>query len=265
MVTVSAAIENNIIPVESLWECNGYTMFCNRKYWCHRHYGHGHLTTRQALAQSCNILFFEIGKKISINLLANYAHRFGLGQPTDILFPEKTGLVPTTEWKEQVKGERWWTGETLSATIGQSFLLVSPIQIARMIASIFTGYLVKPRILSNEEIEMQPLAIEPETRSFLKDSMKKVVTKGTGRRVNTIKDIEIFAKTSTAQTSDKKKRHLGNQYLEHGWFVAYVKYKNARPFTLVILIEHAGASRVPTLVAKNFLIEYKKMIDTCLT
>jgi penicillin-binding protein 2 len=261
LITISAAIENYIVPIDSLWYCRGYTTFCDRKYWCNKHYGHGSLTTRQALAQSCNILFFEIGRKISIDTLADYACRFGLGKPTNSLFVEQAGIVPSTEWKRHIKKQPWWTGETLSAAIGQSFLSVTPIQIACMIASIFTGYLVKPRILKNEPILTQPLNISTQTLSFLKDSMRKVVTKGTGRRINSIKDIEIFAKTSTAQTSDKNKRHLGNQFLEHSWFVAYVKYKSEEPLVLVILVEHAGDSQVPTMIAKNFLIEYKKYSD----
>lgn len=260
LVTISAALEHNIIPVDSTWYCNGHFSFGNRNYWCHQHHGHGLLTTRQALAHSCNILFFEIGKQISINLLADYAHRFGLGANTHSILPEKIGLIPTTEWKQRTLKERWWPGETLSAAIGQSFLLVTPMQVARMISSIFTGYLVKPRILVSEQVEREPLHIQDSTLKFLRESMKQVVTMGTGRSVSTVTDMEIYAKTSTAQTSDLSKRNLGEQYWEHGWFVAHVKHNNQQPFVLVILIEHAGSSKVPTTVAKKFLVEYKKMI-----
>ena len=198
LVTISAALEHNIISPDSLWDCKGYVHFARRKYWCHRRQGHGQLITAQAVAQSCNVLFYEIGKEIDIDLLADYAHKFGLGQKTTILFPEKTGLVPCRKWKQEAKGEPWWPGETLSVTIGQSFLLSSPIQVARMIASIFTGYLITPRILLTEPIEKLPLTIKPETLQFLKKSMKSVVKRGTGKRVSTVKDIKIYAKTSTA-------------------------------------------------------------------
>lgn len=261
LITISAALEHNIVLPDSVWYCNGYYSFGGRNYGCHQHQGHGHLKTQQAVAHSCNILFFEIGKQVSINLLADYAHRFGLGKTTNSIFPEKPGLVPTTEWKRTVLKERWWPGETLSAAIGQSFLLVTPLQIARMISSIFTGYLVKPRILMSELVETEPLEIKNSTLKFLKESMRQVVTMGTGRTANTT-DMEIYAKTSTAQTSDLSKRNLGQLYLEHGWFVAHVKYKNQQPFVLVLLIEHAGSSQVPTAVAKQFLLEYKKMIKS---
>lgn len=261
LVTVSAALEHGIISVDTTWNCKGYTRLGKRKYWCNCHYGHGELTTMQAIAKSCNTLFYEIGKKITVNTLAHYAHLFGLGRRTGVIFNEKTGLVPTSEWKLQTKGERWWSGETLSVAIGQSFLLATPIQIACMIASIFTGYLVTPRTLKTEPIIKQQLTIKPETLTFLKKSMRWVVTKGTGKKISKVKDIEIYAKTSTAQISTIQKRQLGKAYLEHGWFVAHFNYKNYSPLVIVILVENAGSSSIALNIAKNFLIEYKKLKD----
>ena len=261
LITISAALEHNIVTPDETLICKGFTAFAQRKYWCHRRYGHGELTIAQALAQSCNVLFYEIGKKISIDTLAHYAYKFGLGQKTNLLFNEKEGIVPNKKWKEETKGEQWWPGETLSVAIGQSFLLATPIQISRMIASIFTGYLVSPRILLNEPIQKKLLDLEPDTIDFLKKSMKSVVTKGTGRNISKVKDIIIYAKTSTAQISTFQKRKLSDIYLEHGWFVAHFQYKQNKPLVIVILVENAGTSQVPTNIAKNFLIEYKKLID----
>ncbi len=263
LVTASAALQENIITQETCWFCRGYITFADRKYrcQCHKTWGNAELTAKQALARSCNTFFYEIGKKIPIDTLANYAHRFGLGEKTSSSFPEKTGLIPTNRWKMQTKGERWWPGETLQATIGQSFLLVTPIQIARMIASIFTGYLVAPRIVADEPIVQVPLNIARSTREFLQDSMKSVATQGTGQRMSRLKDFEIFAKTSTAQTSGLEKRDLGNEYLEHGWFVGHFQYKQYEPLVLVLLIENAGTARIATGVAKKFLLEYKKFMD----
>ena len=130
LVTISAALETGIIAEDELWNCKGYTLFGNRKYWCARRSGHGEISIKKAVAESCNTLFFEIGKKIDIDVLANYAHKFGLGKKTNVVFSEKVGLVPNREWKFDYKGECWWPGETLSVTIGQSFLLTTPIQIA---------------------------------------------------------------------------------------------------------------------------------------
>jgi penicillin-binding protein 2 len=262
LVTISAALEHGIIPLDSLWTCKGYTLFGKRKYWCARRSGHGEISIEKAVAVSCNAPFFEIGKKIDIDLLAEYAHKFGLGQKTNSVFPEKMGLIPSREWKFDCKGERWWPGETLSVTIGQSFLLVTPIQIARMIASIFTGYLVSPRLLVNEPVITTPLDIKPETIELLKKSMESVVKDGTARSVRRVKDIKIYAKTSTAQTSDFSKRKLDEKYLEHGWFVGHFQYKEYDPLVIVILVERVGTAQVATIIAKNFLIAYKKYKDS---
>ncbi len=261
LVTISAALETGIIPEDSLWNCKGYTLFGKRKYWCARRSGHGEISIKKAVAESCNTLFFEIAKKIDIDVLADYAYKFGLGKKTNIIFPEKIGLIPSRDWKFDVKGERWWPGETLSVAIGQSFLLVTPIQVACMIASIFTGYLVSPRLLINEPVVTTPLDIKPETISFLQKSMKSVVKRGTGRSVRHVKDMTIYAKTSTAQTSDFSKRKLDEKYLEHGLFVGHFQYKDYDPLVIVVLVERVGAAQVATTIAKNFLLEYKKYMD----
>ena len=262
LVTISAALEHGIITENDTWNCKGYTLFGKRKYWCARRSGHGEISIKKAVAQSCNTLFYEIGKKIDIDILAEYAHKFGLGKKTNIVFPEKIGLIPNREWKFNYKGERWWPGETLSVTIGQSFLLVTPIQIACMIASIFTGYLTAPRLLVDEPVVSTPLDLKPETINFLKKSMKAVIKSGTGRSIRAVKDITMHAKTSTAQTSDISKRKLDEKYLEHGWFVGHFQYKEYDPLVIVILVEHVGTAQVATTVAKNFLIEYKKYMDS---
>jgi len=130
-----------------------------------------------------------------------------------------------------------------------------------MISSIFTGYLVTPRILFEEPVKKRALNISYDTLAFLRQSMKKVVTQGTGKNISRIKDLEIYAKTSTAQTSALQKRKLGDIYREHRWFVTYFQYKNNIPLTLIILIEHSKSIFAAKTTAKKFLIEYKRLID----
>lgn len=259
LVTLSAALEQGLLSEDAIFDCKGYVDFCNRKYSCNKKTGHGKITVIQSIAQSCNDLFFKVGKTIDIDLLARYADLFGLGRPTSVILPEKTGLVPSRKWKLETKGERWWPGETLSVTIGQ-ILTVTPLQVARMIGAIFTGFLVKPRVLLSEAIELEPCQIKEKTRSFLKKGMRGVVKKGTGRGVTKNINFKIYAKTSTAQTSTKNKRHLGKEFLEHGWFVAYFTFKKQKPLILVILIEHSGSAQVAKQVAQKFLIEYAKLM-----
>ncbi len=256
------ALEEEIIHKEQEWNCKGYTVFGKRRYHCAQRWGHGVLNTQQALAKSCNIPFFEIGKKVSIDKLAYYASLFGLGTKTSIKLQEKSGLIPTSLWKQQTKNERWWPGETLSAVIGQSFLLVTPLQIACMMSALCTGYKVQPRILVDEPIKSDPLPIKAETLDFLKQCTNQVVRAGTGSKLKQrLYDFTIYAKTGTAQTSDLSKRKLGGKYAEHAWFMAYLSYKGEKPLTLVILVEHAGSARVATATASRFLTRYQRLIE----
>ena len=261
LITVCAALEQNMIEPDSTVYCPGYLEFCNRKYACHKKIGHGKINGKNALAHSCNVFLYELATQLDIDVLAQCAQQFGFGKKTGFLLPETAGLVPSRAWKMHAKGERWWQGETLSAVIGQSYVLVTPIQMACMFSSIFTGQVIKPRLLYNQECNAEPLGISKTTQTFLQEALDLVVQSGTGQRIKNIPDMRIWAKTSTAQTSMKEKRHLGNQYREHGWFVAHFQYKDFKPLTMVLLVEHAGSSRVAISLAKQFLLRYKSIMD----
>ncbi len=263
LVTLSAALESGLTEQHSAWDCRGHFTFVGRNYHCVRKEGHGLVTTKLAMAHSCNIPFFDIGKKIDIDLITHYAGLFGLGKPTGSIFSEATGLVPSRAWKRKVKHERWWTGETLSAMIGQTFLLATPLQITRLVAAIETGFLVNPRIIESTPIVTEPLAIQGETRRFLQKCMHASVTKGTARWLDRLhqRDFILHAKTSTAQTCSLDKLKDGAQFLEHSWLACNFTYKNYPPKTLVILTERTGRTGVPPRVAYNFLRGYKNFMD----
>ncbi len=262
VVTFAAGLEEGIVDVESIISCKGYVRFCGRNYYCNRHTGHGKLSLKDAFAKSCNIQCFEIAKKIKIDDLADYASRFGLGQKTSFLLPEKTGLVPTTLWKRAIKQEPWWKGETLSASIGQSYLLVTPLQIARMTNAIFTGYLVKPRILESEPIEREKLHIAEQTRAFLREAMKETVNSGTGWRLKSFQDFELSIKTGTAQTCALHHEKTSRHQLEHAWLIGHFSYKGKKPLSLVILIENMGSSGPAIIATKKFMHGYEKIMNS---
>lgn len=261
LVTAAAALELGIINKDSKWCCRGFVNFAGRDYHCAHKNVHGVITAREAVSKSCNTFFFEIAKHIDIDTLANFAKRFGLGENTGIIFPERKGLMPNSQWKLRVHGEKWWPGETLSAVIGQSYICVPPIQIVRMIGGIFEGYLVNPRILESEEVVKVPLNIRKDVREFLQQSMKTAVMTGTGQRVNKIRDITVYAKTGTAQTSSLEKREMGKEFMEHAWFVSHFSYKDQDYFTMVIMIENAGSSKIAIETAKEILIRYRRLLE----
>jgi len=263
LVSLSAALELGIVKPDSTWFCSGYINFRDRRYHCAkaRLHGHGVITPREAIIKSCNTFFYNIAKQIYIDDLAHYANRFGLGQKTGMIFAEKSGLIPTNSWKKRMYKQKWWAGETLSAIIGQSYLLVSPIQIAKMISSIFQGYLVNPRILEDEPIIKTPLKIRRDILELLKQSMKTVVTSGTSQRIGKLKDITIYAKTGTAQNVTLDKENLDGKYLDHAWFISNFAYKNNKSLTMVIFLENAGSTAIAINAAREFILKYKELFE----
>lgn len=262
LVTFVAGLEEGVISTETEFYCKGHTLFGGRKYNCQRRWGHGLQSAQKALGVSCNIPCYQIAQKISIDQLAAYAMRLGLGQSTGFLFGDKSGLVPTSGWKQAHKREQWWGGETLSASIGQSFLLVTPLQIVRMIASICSGFLVRPRILQDEAVERYPLFISQETLDFLREVMREVVIRGTARRFKIFEDFSIHAKTGTAQiVSLQRQKKESKQHLEHAWFASYFSYKDSKPLAMVVLVENAGSSRPALHIAEKFFKGYQAVLN----
>lgn len=262
LVTTTAALEEGIATPQSCWYCTGSIMLGNSEFHCNRDkIGHGALTFEEAIAQSCNIAFYDIGKRISIDRLAHYAQLYGLGAPTGISLPERSGLIPTSGWKKRTLHEPWWQGETVQVCIGQAYATITPLQAARMVGSIFTGNLVTPRILAHEPVTKKELPFAVSTRKFIQKAMKSAIAHGTGRTLCSLKNMEIYGKTGTAQTSHRSKHELGGEYLPHGWFAVYARYKEYDPIVLVIMVEHAGSSSVAAAMAKRFFIKYCQLLD----
>ncbi len=260
LVTFAAALEEKVIDTTAEICCVGHSMFCGRKYHCIRHTGHGTLGLKQALAVSCNIPCYSIARKLKIDKIAAYAELFGLGEKTNFVLPERSGLVPTSLWKRSMRGERWWKGETLSVSIGQGALLVTPLQNARVMSAICTGSLVKPRLIDDEPIERRKLNISHETLTFLRTSMKEAVDDGSVKRLSYLKDFDVYAKTGTAQTCSLEKEKKFKHEYEHGWVVGYFSYKGQKPLTLVVLFENTGSSSFAVDIAYKFFKGYKALM-----
>src|SRR6185436_14407900 len=129
--------------------CPGFFRFGNRTYRCWKHEGHGSVDMHRALVESCDVYFYTVGRDLGIDRLAEIAKAFNLGHTTGVPLPhEMTGLIPTSAWKEKRFKEPWMAGETISASIGQGFNLVTPIQLAVAYGAIANGgALVKPRLV----------------------------------------------------------------------------------------------------------------------
>ncbi|MBW2060776.1 MAG: penicillin-binding protein 2 [Deltaproteobacteria bacterium] len=259
IVAAAAALEEGIITPETTVTCTGGYPFGNRVFRCWRKGGHGRVALHRALVESCDVYFYNIGRHIAIDRLAYYSRALGLGQRTDVgLRNEKPGLVPTRAWKKKRFQTPWYQGENLSVIIGQGYNLVTPLQMARLVAAMVNGgilyrpYLVK-RITDAENRVIKIFAPEvvrrldfkPETLALIKKALCGVVNepRGTGRRAR-LKNITVGGKTGTSQVvamgnSRVKEKDLPYEHRDHAWFVAFAPVKEPR-IVLVVIAEHSG-------------------------
>ena len=261
IVAAYAALEEQAVNPEDTVFCPGYFRLGRRVYRCWRRGGHGEVDLHDALVQSCDVYFYTVGRKLGIDTLGRYAKMLGMGSLTRInLIGEKPGLVPTKEWKLKARGEEWLAGETISASIGQGFNLVTPIQQARLLATVANGGMVlKPYLVRQikdkdgrvvkevfPSIEKR-LESRPDTLSIIQKGLFGVVNekRGTGWRAR-LKQIKVAGKTGTAQVVRLKKGPKSEEeeetpykYRDHAWFVGYAPYENPE-IAVAVIVEHGG-------------------------
>jgi penicillin-binding protein 2 len=260
-VTALAGLEEGIIKPDTSIYCPGHFRLGRGRYRCWKKSGHGPMNLHDALVQSCDVYFYTIGHRLGINTIAKYAKRFGLGSSTGLgLSREKKGLVPTTQWKLLNRKEPWQLGETISASIGQGFNLVTPIQQVIMMAAVANqGVLLKPYLVKRIEgpekqiqKEFHPeivgqIGVAPEHLEQVRKALRDVVNgaRGTGKK-SRLKNIIVSGKTGTAQVVRMKSNEelekgeiIPVKYRDHAWFVAFAPYENPE-IAVVIIVEHGG-------------------------
>lgn len=264
----SALLQNGIVQEKSILHCAGSVYLANTRKSCWKAGGHGYVSIKQAIEQSCNVFFYRAGVDLGINELARYAKSFGFGERTGIeILNEEPGLIPTREWKEERYNQPWYPAETMDAAIGQGFVTVTPLQLASMVATVANGgtvykpMLVKKITKANGDLvhEYQPTVIRkvPVDEKYLemvRKGMWMVVNgkKGTARG-SKIEDFEFAGKTGTAQVVKKQKtkqEDLPERFRDHGWFVCFAPMENPE-IAMAILVEHGmGGSKSAAPVAK---------------
>ena len=278
IVVALAALEEGVIdPEEEIW-CPGWLRLGNRTFRCWKKVGHGKVRLHRALVESCDVYFYNLGKRLGADKIAAYAKRMGLGTRTgfDLGF-ERSGLVPTRSWKLRRWGVPWQMGETLSFAIGQSYLLITPLQAACLISCVFNGgYLYEPQVSKlvqdpdgNVLYAFRPrikgqLSFSEEHMQIIRDALVGVVNEphGTGRRA-AIEGVMVAGKTGTAQVVGLDKGDKGEsdeeRFRDHAWFVAVAPADN--PLIAVsVLVEHgghggSGAAPIAREVIEHFLRE----------
>jgi len=235
--------------------------------------GHGQTSVRKAIAESVNTFYYYIGggyqdfRGLGIDRIIKYEKLFGLGEQTGIDLPgEASGFLPTKEWKEKTKGEKWYIGDTYHVSIGQGDILTTPLQVA-LYTSFFAngGKVYRPHIVKEilsgkdelvSKIEEPPVRsdfISPYNIKVVREGMRQTVTAGSARSLS-VMPVEVAGKTGTAQWSSKEDTHA--------WFTCFAPYERAE-IAITILIEAGGeGSTVSVPVAKEILEwyfnEYKK-------
>lgn len=278
VIALAGLEEGTIDPEEELF-CNGKYFLGEHPYRCWQKYGHGMVNLRRALVESCDVYFYKMGKRLGVDKIARYARRLGLGKETGFsVGQEKKGLIPTSKWKLKRFGVPWQLGETISMSIGQSFVLVTPVQMASMIAAVFNGgFIFKPQVIKqagktgdDKGYSFKPKMIgsvgfKKEHLDLVKSALVGVVndTRGTGWRAK-LKDVEVAGKTGTAQVitvekdkeGDSKADEIPARFRDHAWFIAVAPAEKPQ-IALAIVIENGGhGGKVAAPIGKKMIMSY---------
>lgn len=273
IITALAGLEEGLIDENSTVVCKGAYDVGRDTFKCWEKKGHGTVNLRRALKESCDVYFYQLGERLGVDKIALYARRFGLGQPLGVgLENEKGGLIPTSEWKEKKYKKKWYRGETLPIAIGQGFTLMTPIQLASMIATVANdGTVYRPHLVKRivdrdgkvlKEFSpqvMQKLAFKPASLQAVKEGLFSVVneSKGTGAGAR-LYEVKVAGKTGTSQVVKLRagKGDIPYQYRDHALFVAFAPYEKPEVAVAVVIEhgEHGGAAAAP--IAGSILRAY---------
>jgi penicillin-binding protein 2 len=267
VVMATAMLESKAVPEDFSVVCNGAEDFYGRQFKCHI-FGkgsHGRVDLHEALVKSCDIFFYNLGKRLGIDRISYYATQLGLGRRTGIDLPgEQEGLVPSEAWKERVFKQKWYPGETISVAIGQGAITATPLQLAHTVAGVAMGGVFhRPHLLLDAKDTNEPgFPISEATTEKVSQGLFGVVNEagGTAHLVH-LEGIEFCGKTGSAQliSNEGKQRagHIsGKQLVDNAWFVGFAPRRNPE-IVVAVLVEHGvhGATAAAP-VARDIIKAY---------
>ncbi|WP_286933824.1 MULTISPECIES: penicillin-binding protein 2 [Aminobacterium] len=225
-----AALSEGEITAKTAYFCGGAFQLGRRTFRCWKRTGHGTLNMKEALKNSCDIFFYQVGIKVGIDNLTKWGQKLGVGELTGIDIPgELSGNRAGREWKEAVVKESWYKGDTVNYSIGQGYLLMTPIQLARMYAVFANGgKLVTPYLNEKSAVVPKDLQISSSYLKLVNDGLQDVVKRGTGWRAGTF-SVSVAGKTGTAQNAHGA---------DHALFVGYAPAD--KPQYVVAVVVEAG-------------------------
>jgi penicillin-binding protein 2 len=260
IIMALAGLQEKLITPTTTVFCSGSQVFYDRVFHCWKPGGHGTVNLFTALQNSCNIYFYNLGKKMDIDTIARYARLMGLGAPSGIDLPnENSGLIPGSAWKLNTFHQRWFPGETISVAIGHGSMNVTPAQLLKMIATVaLRGRMPKLHVL--QRIERRGKIIKEFVPEFYRvpigeDNFERVVEglfrvvndEGTGRAAR-IPGLDICGKTGTGQILAKdnpryKTLTQEKRFMPNSWFVSFAPRQNPK-LAVVVLVENGGDAGV---------------------
>ncbi|HVR99725.1 MAG TPA: penicillin-binding protein 2 [Thermoanaerobaculia bacterium] len=266
IVMATAALTEGVANEHTRVFCSGAGVFYGRRFRCWRAGGHGSVDVRGALKHSCDVYFYTMGQKLGIERIARYARLFGIGSPTGIeLHGEKSGLVPGEEWSQKVRGHKWYPGETISVSIGQGPVLMTPLQMAEMMAIVANGgRRVTPHLIKGGEVRTEPVALDAKALQAVREGLWQVVNDPGGTALRSkVEGIDMAGKTGTvqviAQSARTDARSLPFKYRDHAWFASFAPLKNPQ-LVVVVFAEHGGSgSRTAAPIAQALHAKYFKV------
>jgi len=244
IVMTTGILGENAFPPDQTIDCQGEITYGDRIWRCHiRKPGHGRLNLHQAMAQSCDIYYWIVGRDyLGVENIVNYARDYGYGDKTNIDLPgEISGFIPTPQWKDRRLHERWLGGDTMNMSIGQGYTLVTPLQMADMTAmAINDGVIYTPHLLKevrdprNGAVEqsIQPTVlhksnVDPKIFAQVRRDMRGVISEGTAQYPVNIKAVEIAGKTGTSE--------VGLQNNWHSWLTSFAPYETDNPDERIVV------------------------------
>jgi penicillin-binding protein 2 len=252
------ALSVGLVDPEQRVFCPGYATFYGRTFRCHKKEGHGWVNLRNAIKVSCDVYFYNLGRRLGIERIAEIAKGFGFGEPTGIDLPfEKSGLVPSEQWAREKRRSRWYPSETISVAIGQGPVLVTPIQVARALSGLIEGgklptphlFLASQDPATNQGLKFSAepksgIALSPEKTAIVKNGMWAVLNEPGGTAFGSRPPgVEAGGKTGTAQVIAREatiRSGVDRKTLEdHAWFAGFAPLNDPQ-MVVVVFVENGG-------------------------
>jgi penicillin-binding protein 2 len=265
VITALAGLQGGTINDASAVNCSGSYTLGTSTFKCWNKRGHGVTSLKKSLRESCDVYYYQLGEKLGVDKIAAAAREFKLGTPLGVeLQNEKAGLIPTAEWKQKRLGQRWYRGETLPVSIGQGYVLMTPIQLASMIATVASeGTIYRPHLVkkvvdadgktlkeTKPEIIGKTTAFSKEAYRLVKQGLSAVVNEpgGTGGMAR-LYDVKVAGKTGSSQVVKMRdsKNSTAYKFRDHALFVAFAPFENPEIAVAVVVEhgEHGGSAAAP--------------------